>query len=436
MLTEKEVIGPGTVWYNDLKTGDPRKVVVTAEHIQHWCEQGNKMLSLGLTVPVPCEHDFQAHPMTPAEKLANNAGWVKQYKIKGDKLFSILDIQDEELAKKLPKTVRWTSPWFSSFTDGNGNKWDNVIAHLALTTRPRVTQQKPFPSLAAAIATAVDGTFDPEGLTLSRAGMLKSVGEKLVAECPIAFSLYSGIALSEEDIEDEVEVEEEEEEEDLDEGDYKKLLHDLLRKLGVPLPEIVTEGEFKDVLKKAAALKLTELTTAARIRKPQNNPIVQEQQPMYMNLEEIAKIPDETMRNIALSMYNENVKLRSELEKNAQATVSLRDMKLAEEAAKRKMRVDRLGRISPKVKADLDAMSAMPAMALSLGDNGVVTDPMGQTLSVLEKGLSDLPAMLQTSQTALTVQPHPTDGEMSEEAINTVADSYSRMMGCPPEKKS
>ena len=130
MLVEKEIIGIGNHWYRDEATGLPRKLVVTPELTKYWHEQGNKMLGLGLTVPVPCEHDFSIHPMTPAEKMKNNAGWVKEYRLgtpnkdgtraADDVLFGVVDIQDEELAKKLPKTIRWTSPWISSFDDGQG----------------------------------------------------------------------------------------------------------------------------------------------------------------------------------------------------------------------------------------------------------------------------------------------------------------------------
>ncbi|MDE2237964.1 MAG: hypothetical protein KGK30_08760, partial [Elusimicrobia bacterium] len=72
MLVEKEIISPGTYFYTDQATGVPRKLDVTPAMARYWHEQGNKMLSSGLTVPVPYEHDFQAHPMTPKEKMLNN----------------------------------------------------------------------------------------------------------------------------------------------------------------------------------------------------------------------------------------------------------------------------------------------------------------------------------------------------------------------------
>lgn len=158
---------------------------------------------------------------------------------------------------------------------------------------------------------------------------------------------------------------------------------------------------------------------------------------MYMSLEEINKLPDETMKGIALAMYNENVKLRMEMEAAKKVTDSLRDKTLKEATAARATRVALLGKLSPKVKTDLEAMLALPAMALSMGDGGVVLDPMAQTLAVLEKGLADLPRLLTTDQSALSVQPQPKDSDtlMTEERANEIADTMARMMGCPPQQK-
>ena len=157
---------------------------------------------------------------------------------------------------------------------------------------------------------------------------------------------------------------------------------------------------------------------------------------MYMSLQEINKITDTTMKTIALSMYNENVKLRAEAETDRKKLNSLNDAKLKEESAKRSSRVQLLGKLSPRVKADLDAMIALPGMALSMGDGGTVVDPMAQTLAVLEKGLSDMPRLLTTDHSALSVQAQPTDGDMlTEEAADKISDEFARKMGCLPEQK-
>ncbi len=524
-LIEKEVISPGTYFYNDLKTGDPRKLIVTPELTKYWLDQGKAMLSSGLTVPVPYEHDFDAHPMTPKEKLLNNAGEVKDYFLKGDKLFSSVDIQDPALETKIGKSIRWTSPWFNSFTDGNGKQWNNVISHLALTLRPRITKQDPFPSIAAALSHdsgTIDNANSGNGFFLSRAFKLETLKEsqELVPLYPMAFSIFGGVALGSmppgvkkgktppkgqkpssqggkpdtnatpsepgEPAADKGKLETpggdvdnakpgegakpgmegakpggEEDNIDLPPlgskaGDVsmEEVLCDLLRALGVDCEHSGDEQQFKRNLYMAAMQKVHELTNkgmnkddevkAGEINKgnppgQQPNPLIpqQEQQPMYMSLEEITKIVDPTMKNVALSMYNENVKANAKTAELEKTLNSLRDAKLKEASARRTQRVAMLSKVSPKVKSDLETMLALPTMALSMGDGGTVIDPMDATLGVLEKGLSALPSLLTVSSADVVQQTQPTDSiEMSLEEEDKLAADMARRMGAAPDKKA
>ena len=213
-LVPKEVIREGDYFYVDETTGLPKKLHVTKEHLDYWHSSGNEMLSSGLSIPVPYEHQTDHKPQNAAERAANqlkyNAGWVNKFEMKDGKLFSVLDIQDEDAVNKLPKTIRFSSPWFSSFTDGNGKAWKGVISHLALTSRPRITKQEPFGEVGAALSYAtaippakVDFTSLPEGpgVTLSRAGLLlPKDGALLEPAFPVAFSLWSGARLALEDL--------------------------------------------------------------------------------------------------------------------------------------------------------------------------------------------------------------------------------------------
>ena len=532
MLIEKEIISPGIYWYTDEKTGLPRKLDVTSDLTRYWQEQGSKMLGFGLTVPVPYEHDFTAHPMTPKDKLLNNAGEVKEYRLKDikkgdqiydpargevkDALFGVVDIQDSKVKDKIGNSIRWSSPWINSFMDGDGRQWNNVISHLALTTRPRITKQQPFSSIAAALsmATQVNGKVDANtkstpydwlggdtGICLTRAGLLFQ-GKPVY---PIAFSLVSGVALGDfpppkkdkkappkpgangdkpptKPGADGSTPPPDGDDSDTDDlgadglpgtgddssidlpplgdkaGDVsmEEVLCDLLRALGVDCTHDGDESQFKRNLYAAAMKKVHDLTNkgmnkdeepkpgAINQGKPpgspgQPNPLVQqEQQPMYMSLEEINTITDPVMKNIALSMYNENVKIRAEADADRKKLNSLNDAKLKEENIRRQQRVALLSRVSPKVKADLEAMLALPSMALSMGEGGTVVDPMAQILDVLGKGLSDLPKMLTTDASALQMVPQPTDETaLSLEEEAKVVDNFSRMMGAAPptEKK-
>lgn len=506
MLVEKEVISPGTYFYTDEATGLPRKLVATPELCKYWCDQGNKMIGLGLTIPVPYEHDFSAHPMTPKDKLLNNAGEVREYRLKNGKLFSSVDVQDPDVKGKIGHSIRWTSPWISSFTDGDGRKWDNVISHLALTTRPRITKQAPFGGIAAALSMAaptgynqklftskatlqIDGV-GKDGFCLSRAGRLfeGKKTKRLRPRYPMAFSMWAGgIKLAKEDAfssKEELPPEEEEDDDDDDDllgggkedkdddddmdmaglmnplqdagGDVKmeELLCDLLQALGVPMPDESNEQEFKRHLYEAAMSKIKELTskgmagddpskqppdqnqpTTQQPNASQPNPLIQqEQQPMFMSLEDINKLPD-PMKGVALAMYAENQKIRAELDASNKISGGLRDARLKEASAARTARVGLLAKISPSMKADLDAMVAQPAMALSMGDGGIVVDPMAQTLIILEKGLGNLPRLLTMDAASLSVQAQPTDETMLSDAkSDEIAEGMARKMGCAPRE--
>lgn len=455
--------------------------------------------------------------MTPADRLKSNAGWVKQYHLKGDRLFSTVDVQDSDVVKKLPGTIRWTSPWINSFTDGNGREWKNVISHLALTTRPRIVEQEPFGSVAAALSLA-----DPirswdeaaSGVCLSNAGLLERSG---LPAYPIMFSMYSGVREAkhmstsgaamagdfppkkkptadpaaadpdadmdlDEDADGDVDAGNAGADSDIpSDGDptndatidleplgdpagdvsMVELLCDLLGALGIHCETGADEATFKRGLYNATMTKIHELTAKGQnggqdpnrtnppgnppnnpkppvtAKPPQPNPLIQQEQPpMFMSLEDIHKLP-EPMKGVALAMYSENQQLRAEMEASKKVTNSLRDAKIREAELKRTQRVSLITKLMPRAKTNLEAMLAQPGMAMSIGEKGVVVDPMAQTLEVLEQGLADLPRLLTTDQSALSVQPQPTDeGMLSDEATDAIADSLARAMGCPSQSKA
>ncbi len=513
-LIEKEIIAPGTYFYTDEKSGLPRKLDVDSALTKYWLDQGTKMLDFGLKVPVPYEHDFQINPMTPKDKLLNNAGEVKEYRIRDilkgdplydakrgevkDALFGIVDVQDPHIRDKIGTSIRWTSPWINSFMDGDGRQWKNVIAHLALTTKPRITSQSPFTSIAAALSMATPAPKpSADGYCLTRAGLLL----KGLPAYPLAFSLMSGVALgfpppkkkgkddkakkptSEGGEPDSNPTPAEGEPpgkpgeggepgeggppgagDDIDlpplgdqAGDVsmEEVLCDLLRALGVDCQHDGDESQFKRNLYAAAMKKVHELTNKGMNKdedpkpgsvnkgnppgqQPPNPLVQQEQQPMYMSLEEINKIPDQTTKGIALSWYNENVKAEAKTAELEKKLNGLNNKVITEHGSKRSERVARLSRISPKVKADLEAMVAMPSMALSMGDDGNVVDPMEQTLKILENGLADMPQLLQIPAAALGVSPHPVDdvNALTAEQEQKIVDDMVRMQGGVPFPKA
>jgi hypothetical protein len=496
MLVRKEVIEPGVYFYEDKDTGLPRKLTVTPEKVRHYHDAGKKMLAAGLSVPVPIEHQPDSRPLSKADlaakKLLNNGGFVKDYEMAGEKLFAVLDIQDDVLAKKLP-AVRWTSPWITSFFDGAGQQWDEVIGHVALTTRPRISKQQPFPSIAAAMS-FVGPLAEPQptpelaraGLCLSLAGLLTKDDKGLCRpRSPMAFSLYSGAALDLSDVAKEKPKAKPKDGEkpaggegnvEPNEGPGKEggkgkieappqpgtdgagafvdpdgdvsihdVLKDLLEAIGIILPEEACADNFEECLYKAAMEKVKgggaspepdmNATPPALPPAGGNAPVVPESPPLYMSVDQVKaglnQVADPNVRKLieaAFSLGEQNMRRAEALQRAAFSAA----------AQNRADRIERLVRKcrTPGFKDQLVAQAA--SATLSLGDDGKVADSMGPTLDVLEAGIRDLPALLTTPAAQLSELGHPKEpesGEMTAERRQAVLDEYCGNAHIPPLPK-
>ena len=466
MLVDKEIISPGVVWYKDGK-GQPHAFVATPERIKRFYDDGRAMLDSGLSIPIPLEHQPDSKALTAAEKAANqlknNTGWVNGFEMRGEKLFAQLDIQDEEVAKKLPKTIKWTSPYIDSFMDGNGKQWEGVISHLALTARPRIVKQEPFSTMAAAMSLMEKEVKEEVkiegGFLLHRGLWLSKKGKKLKPRFPKAFSMLTGIPLAEkplideeeEDAEDEHEFEHGEEHEEKEEkhehvksegGSDTISIHDMLCKLlsilGIELPEEGSDPKLFEACALTAIMEKIKSKMGNDMETPEttgtlksgekkmDNPIIQEQRPSYMSLEDIEKLTDPVLKQLAFSLHQEQKKTAS-LEKNAI------------EAA-RKVREARLAKIKKFFPKALEKIQTQ-GVGFSLQDDGTVKDELAPTLEILEAALEEMkqvPELLLSTNTntRFDVQPHPTefDGKMSEERRQAIVKEFSRNGGIPEKK--
>ncbi len=468
-----------------------RKFVATPEHIEHFHKSGTDMLAAGLSVPVPLEHQADAHALTASERaaarLTNNAGWVSKYEIAPVKdengkehqaLFGHLDIPDPNIVKKLPHTIRWTSPWINSFTDGDGKKWDGVISHVALTSRPRITKQQPFPSIAAALS-VLKPEVQGKPMALSRAGLLAD-GKPLY---PMAFALWSGVKLAdmpaekkpkepppgkdappspkgeekegmetpetgekpgEMDMPGHMGMPGERPEESLIDADGDISAHhvlcELMKVAGIPVDEGVTKETFLHHAFKALMEHLKGKVGSAEMAKqnepPANTPpggsappppLTAEQPPLYMSLEDMAKkaksIADPNQRQLMEAMLSLQKKADSE-------NGALRNAAFSLAGKTRNSRLDRLYRRLPtaravEVKKRIDAM--LPNAKFALSEDGTVTDSLDDALSLLEEGLVDLPELTR-AHVNFTEEPVPKEykGTMSDERAEELAARMTR----------
>lgn len=479
MLVEKDICGPDEVWYTDAD-GCPQRLTLTPSDVQHFYDQGQAMLAAGLSIPVPLEHDRTLGAKKKedfnADVLRNNTGWVDHYKMVDGRLKGVLDIKDPKIAAKLPHTIKWTSPWINSFVDGDGRQWNGVISHVALTSRPRLKRQTPFPSVAAALSLAPSRAFNvrdlsPAGLAVSRAGAVAVVNGAARPVFPRAFSIWSGATLAVEDMIEEKKVEKKPDAKppetppetppakppveppltsdpmtppSLVDGDgdisVYTVLADLLHTVGIELPDGTDANNFAERLYTAAMEKAKGMGSKPPETPPMlptepkklesTNPIIQEQPPMFMSLEQVNLITDPEKKAMAQALLS----LQTDAAASKKLAESLKSARLADGMKGRTARIERLKkRLTPESYAWLVAQCK--DVALSLDDSGGIKDPVDVLLTGLEMSLPNLPLMLSGD---FDVQPHPTDttGQITEERAAEVADRLAKAGGVPDAKKA
>jgi hypothetical protein len=468
----KEVIRTGKHVYLD-ELGRPAVLDTTPQDIDHYLKNGTAMLAAGIPIPVPLEHQPSATPMNAADRAANlvrnNAGETKRFEtdvIKtkdGDvhRLMSVLDIKDTGIAEKVKNgSVRWVSPWISSFTDGTGKQWDKVVSHVALTTRPRIHSQHAFESVPMAISAALSLATPKisSGLSLTRAGRLKKDG---LPKFPIAFSMMTGVSLSEKDLEN-MDSDEESSEEEMDAGEegadaegdptatamkkegeefddmegeeagdvsFEELIPHLLEMHGIHCPAGGVGKEFLQSLVRgllASAKKLSAKAEGETTLDDPNDPmkkgmggagkppgpVQQESPPMYMSLTkaQVEAVTDPEKRAMLDAMFSMQTQ-----------TNALRKAKLEEGMQKRHQRLQKILRFLPKTTQD-ELLQQATSVQMSLSNDGVLKDPMDAELSRLESVLGNLPAMLKNRDIPLSVEKQPEDGRVTPERIKELVD--------------
>lgn len=429
MLIWKEVIRPRTYVCQD-KDGKPFKVPVTQSAIKHLYETGQDMLKAGLSIPVPLEHQ-PLKPMTEEEKkaaqLKNNAGWTKKFDLRNGRLFALLDIQDPEVEKKLPKTIKWTSPHFDSFVDGNGVERNGVISHIALTLRPRATAQEPFGEAlkgAASLLNAPAKSFESAikgGLSLSLSRLLtkKTTGWALLF--PAYFAAEGKMEeetteeTTEEKPEDTPEMPEETMDDDLDM--FMMLKETIEAMFDIQFPEGTTEENLPERFLKLSMEKkksetAADATGAAETKieedKPSSQPIIEESQPMYMSLTEIQKANDPVKTALAKTLFGQAEKDRNK-------------------------RIERLKKLNAGLGEKLAEQAKTASLSL-MADGSGVYDPMAGTLEaleILESGMAKMSTDKALTQRIIgnnpREEPHPTD-EMSKEKEQEAVSALTRSM--------
>lgn len=138
---------------------DGRRVTYTRDDIPYFRQRAKDMLAAGLSLPVAWRHQ-DVVPMTDGERQRFGAeeaarqekltlGWVEDAFADNGPLDFVIETPDEADGRQLEK-CRFVSPEIQTdFVDGTGRLWPGKsITHLAVTSRPVQSGQKPFVRLA------------------------------------------------------------------------------------------------------------------------------------------------------------------------------------------------------------------------------------------------------------------------------------------------
>ena len=129
---EKELIRVGT-WVHPTKGFT---LEVTPRRMRDWLEAFRRMQAAGLKVPLPFGHSYDPR---------DNAGFLEDLRLEGNRLVGVLAVVRPEDARRIGTTIRDVSICINpDFVDARGNRYGEVIEHVALTNYPIVEGQADF----------------------------------------------------------------------------------------------------------------------------------------------------------------------------------------------------------------------------------------------------------------------------------------------------
>lgn len=132
--------------YEGQFTKDGDKFSVKRDHIDHWVKSFSEMEELGVEVPLPKEHTID-----PELRRGTVKDLLAGFDTKGRySLFGVIEFRDKQAAD-LAKTSDVSIYSQRTFETGTGEKFSNVIRHVALTDYPVIPDLGDWASIAASL---------------------------------------------------------------------------------------------------------------------------------------------------------------------------------------------------------------------------------------------------------------------------------------------
>ena len=204
---KKKIVTPQVYNANAIFEGKRKPTAVTRGRIKSTAKTANEMLEAGFKIPAPLVHKDKdgiiPKPLKDEEEgswnSGINAGYWKGFEVDPEDggLIGLVEIPDEEIAKKMGKTITETS-WLQlpEWTDGDGKVWKDVLWHVALQDAHSVekdqenfepTQDQELAlAMAISMADAIDETPADQGKNNAALAskVVKQLSEKLDIDLP------------------------------------------------------------------------------------------------------------------------------------------------------------------------------------------------------------------------------------------------------------
>lgn len=153
----QELLRPGAYRLANGRTGQ-----LTRDHLQNIATSTQSLLEAGYEIPVLKKHAPKGAPqggprkpdLDPDQPHAQRVGRVAEIAFHDDgSLHQVLEIEDEGSADDFQSgAVQHTSAELRpTWTDAEGREYGPIVAHVALTTSPRHTEQPPAELLTEAV---------------------------------------------------------------------------------------------------------------------------------------------------------------------------------------------------------------------------------------------------------------------------------------------
>ncbi len=171
---EQTFLKPGRYFVGRNAAGEKQYLDLTPEQIRDYAEGTRGLIAAGYRPPVLLEH---AAPNTvdgapvltrdaKAAAVKHGVGWLRDVKVGEDgTAIHTFDVRDKAVAEQIKSgAIQFTSPELRpAWTDGKGRDHRNIIAHVALTHRPRNPDQSQPVEVAEAAPALQFSLADFEG---------------------------------------------------------------------------------------------------------------------------------------------------------------------------------------------------------------------------------------------------------------------------------